>query len=90
MREVVEPVIGCITFREQERILRDITDRINLAGGAQDRIRLAKNLNREVDVLVSCPAYDNETFDCRNCRFVSNLRRKTAAVFMRLDAKRDN
>jgi len=77
-------------FQEQEPILRDTTDRINLARGAQDRSRFARKLKREVDVLVSCPAYDSDTFDCRNCRFVSNLRRKTAAVFMRLDATRDN
>jgi hypothetical protein len=83
MDKLADTVINCLTFQEQEPILRDAADKINKARGVQDRIRLAKELQKEVDVLLSCPAYDSEAFDCRNCRFIANLHRKTAAVFIR-------
>ncbi len=88
MDKLAEPVISCLTFQEQEPILRDAADKINKARGAQDRIRLARELQKEVDVLLSCPTYDSETFDCRNCRFIANLRRQTAAVFIKTEKDR--
>jgi len=83
MDKLAEPMINCLTFQQQEPILKDSTDKINRAKGELDRTRLAKELQKEVDVLLSCPTYDSETFDCRNCRFIANLRRQTAAVFIR-------
>ena len=85
MDKLAEPIISCVTFQEQEPTLRDSTDKINKAKGVQDRTRLARELQKEVDILLSCPAYDSETFDCRSCRFIANLRRKTAAVFIRAE-----
>jgi hypothetical protein len=79
--KIAEPVINCPTF--QELILKHSTDRINKAIDGQDRTRLAKELQKEVNVLLSCPTYDSETFDCKRCHCIANLRRKTAAVFIR-------
>ena len=81
--KLAEPTINCLAFQEQERILRNSPDKINKATGMQDRTGLAKELQEEIEVLLTYPTYGSETFDCKRCHCIANLRRKTAAVFIR-------
>ena len=50
--------INCIIFQKQEPIIKNITDKINMAKGIQEKARYAEELQRELNVLLSCPDYD--------------------------------
>lgn len=78
-----EPKISCPTFQKQEPVLKDITDRINQASGVQEKARFAGELQKEVNVLLSCPDYDDKRLDCRSCHFIANLRKKTADLIIK-------
>lgn len=75
--------LNCPIFQKQESIIKNITDRINMAKGAQEKARFAEELQEEADVLLSCSDYDSKRFDCSNCRFIANLRRKTANLIIK-------
>ena len=72
--------INCLTFRKQEPVIQDITAKINRAKAVQDKAAFVEELQKEVGVLLSCPDYDQGSQDCENCRFIANLRNKTAAL----------
>ena len=75
--------ISCPTFQKQESVIKDITDKINQAKEVQEKARFADELQREVEVLLSCPDYDVKSLDCKNCRFIANLRKKTADLIIK-------
>jgi ABC-type hemin transport system substrate-binding protein len=72
--------IGCPTFQNQEAIIEGITARINSAADILEKAEHAQKLLEEADVLVSCPDYDQNGLDCRNCRTIAALRTKTARL----------
>ena len=78
-----EPKINCPTFQKQESVIKDITDKINGAKGVQEKAGFAEELKKEVDVLLSCPDYESQSLDCKNCHFISNLRKKTSNLIIK-------
>ncbi|MDO9530246.1 MAG: hypothetical protein Q7J27_13965 [Syntrophales bacterium] len=78
-----QATMGCPTFQKQESIIRDMTDRINRAEGMSEKAGIAEEMQKEVAVLLSCLEYDEEKVDCGNCRFIANLREKTARLLIR-------
>lgn len=78
-----EPKISCPTFQKQELVIKDITDNINQAKGVQEKAGFAEELQKEVNVLLSCPDYDKERLDCKNCHFIANLRKKIADLIIK-------
>lgn len=75
--------INCPTFQKQEPVIEDISAKINKAKESQEKAVSAEELQKEVDVLLSCPDYDKKSVDCRNCRLITNLRKKTAALIIK-------
>lgn len=75
--------INCPTFRKQEPVIQDVTAKINRAKAVQDKAVFAEELQKEVGVLLSCPDYDQGSQDCENCRFIANVRNKTAALIVK-------
>jgi hypothetical protein len=75
--------INCPTFQKQEPVIEDISAKINEARESQEKAVSAEELQKEVDVLLSCPDYDDKSVDCRNCRLITNLRKKTAALIIK-------
>ena len=75
--------ISCPIFQKQECAIKDITDKINKATGVQEKAGFAEELKKEVDVLLSCPDYESQSLDCKNCHFISNLRKKTSNLIIR-------
>ncbi len=75
--------INCPTFRKQEPVIEDITAKINNARGILEKAEFARKLQDEVDVLLSCPDYDEKSTDCNNCRFIANIRTKTAGLIIK-------
>jgi len=78
-----EPKINCSTFQKQESVAKDITDKINQAKGVLEKAKFAEELQKEAEVLLSCPDYKGESFECKNCHFISNLRKKTSNLIIR-------
>jgi hypothetical protein len=78
-----EQKIGCPTFQKQEIVIKDITDRINKAKRVMEKAGFAEELEKEVDVLLSCPDYKGESLDCKNCHFIANLRKKTSNLIIK-------
>ena len=78
-----KPNINCPTFQKQEPIIKDITDKINMAREVQEKARFAEELLKEVDILLSCPDYDGKRLDCKNCHFIANMRKKTANLIIK-------
>lgn len=75
--------INCVTFQKQEKVIKDITDKINMAKGVREKAIFAEELQKEVDMLLTCPDYDDKKLDCKNCRFIANLRKKTAGLIIK-------
>lgn len=75
--------IKCSTFQKQEPVIGNITDKINKAKDVQKKAEYATELQKEVDVLLSCSDYKEENLDCKNCRFIANLRKKTADLIIK-------
>jgi len=78
-----EPKINCLTFQKQEPAIKEITDEINMAQRAQEKAGFAEELKKEVDVLLSCPDYESQSLDCKNCHFISNLRKRTSNLIIK-------
>ncbi len=77
--------ISCPTFQKQEPLIEDITAKINNAKDVLEKAVFAKELQQEVDVLLSCPDYDEKNTDCNNCRFIANVRTKTAGLILKAE-----
>ena len=73
-----KPKISCLTFQKQEPVIKDITDKINQAKGVLEKARFTEELQKEVEVLLSCPDYNKEKLDCDSCHLIAKLRKKTA------------
>jgi len=75
--------INCAAFQRQEPVIAEITAKINIAKGVLEKAEFAEKLQEEVDVLLSCPDYDKKSTDCNNCRFIANIRTKTAGLIIK-------
>ncbi len=78
-----EAKIDCSTFQKQEPLIGHITEKINSAAGVKDKAESAEELQKEVDVLLFCQDYKDTSLDCENCRFIANLRKKTADIIIK-------
>jgi len=78
-----ENKITCSIFQKQEPAIADITAKINSAKGVLEKAEFAEELQQEVNVLLSCPDYNQESTDCNNCRFIANVRKKTADLIIK-------
>jgi hypothetical protein len=75
--------ISCEAFQKQEPLLEDITAKINTAKDVLEKADFAEELKKEIDVILSCPDYNDKDIDCRNCRFIANVRKKTAELVIK-------
>lgn len=78
-----EERINCSMFQKQERIIKAVSDRINIAREPREKIKHAEELLKEVNVLLDCPDYKEKNTDCGNCRTVTNMRKQTAELVIK-------
>jgi hypothetical protein len=78
-----ETKINCQIFQKQEPVINGITDKINNSKGVQEKAKFAEELQREIEVLLSCQDFKSENLDCKNCHFIANLRKKTADLIIK-------
>ncbi len=77
--------IDCIIFQKQEIVIKDITDKINQAIGVHEKAGFAKELQKEVDVLLNCLGYEESMLNCKHCRFIANFRKNTANIVIKAE-----
>ncbi len=75
--------IDCPIFQKQEPIIKDITDSINKAKRIIEKAEFAEELQKEVEIFLSCSDYDAESLDCKNCRCVADLRMLTTNLILK-------
>ena len=73
-----EAQMGCATFGKQVQVMKQIMDRVKETSEEEEKAVFAAVLEKEVDVLLFCRRYDEGSLDCKTCRFVGHLRRRTA------------
>ena len=78
-----EPKINCAIFQKQELVIKDITDKINKAKGVRQKAKFAEELQKEVNVLLSCSDHDPKKVDCMNCHTIAKIRVKTADLIIK-------
>jgi len=86
-RTMVCPPIGkaisCSIFQQKEFSIKEFTDRLNKVEDYQHKIELASDLSRYADMLLECLEYNANSLDCKNCRIISNIRKKTADIIIK-------
>ncbi len=70
-------------FPSQEEEIARLTQAINQARTAVEKVPWAQALIEAADVLLACEQYDAGSLDCRLCRDFSELRRKAASLVVR-------
>jgi len=75
--------IDCTLFQIQEDVIGDVTTKINSAKSLEEKAAFAKELQKELDVLLFCPDYDQSRLDCKNCHFIAALRDRTAGLIIK-------
>jgi len=83
MREL-KPEIKCPVFLKREWTIKELTRDINEAREVSDKAERAKQLKNQVELLLSCEKYDEKNADCKNCRTISNLRKQTAELLIKM------
>ena len=78
--------IACSIFQQKEPSIKEFTDRLNEVEDYQHKIELASDLSRYVDMLLECLEYNINSLDCKNCRFISNIRKKAAGIIIKAKA----
>lgn len=78
-----EAEISCQIFQKQESVIKNITDKINQAKGVQEKAEFAGELQKEANVLLSCPDCDPKKLDCKKCHFITNARKLTAGLILK-------
>jgi hypothetical protein len=74
----------CPAFQKQEAVIKDIIDNINRSKELTEKAKFAEKLQKEVNTLLACPEYSGKKTDCKNCRCIANLRKKTAYLMIKV------
>ena len=75
--------INCAIFQKQESGIGNIAEKINNAKEIHEKAELAEEMQKEVEVFFSCTDYDESSMDCKSCRCIANLRKKTAELIIK-------
>jgi len=78
-----EDRISCSIFQQKEPIIREFTNRLNEVKDYQYKVEITSDLSRYVDMLLVCSEYNVNSLDCKNCRFISNIRKKTTDIIIK-------
>jgi ABC-type hemin transport system substrate-binding protein len=78
-----EAKINCPTFQKQEPVIQSITAKINNTKDVLKKAEFAEKLEKEVNVLLSCPNYKEKDKDCSNCHFIASIRKKTTDLIIK-------
>jgi len=75
--------IDCARFQEREPVIEEIIGKINMAKAVSEKARFAEELQKVIDILLSCPEYNGKSLDCKNCHFIIRLRERVVNLIMK-------
>lgn len=79
-----ESGITCGRFRTKESICATLSGQINAAQGIGEKAAKAKELIGVAEELLACEEYEEADLECQYCHSFSLLRRKTAALILKM------
>ena len=93
MKKTETPNIDCPIelFPKQEEEITRLTQAVNGAPTAAQKLPYAESLVETVNVLLACEAYAETSLDCQLCRQISALRHQTFSLVIKagqLDLRR--
>ena len=74
--------VSCPTFLEYEERIKKLTRSVNGRKIISKKVDDAIELIDIVNILSSCPRYEEFNDDCINCRFILNLRQEIARIII--------
>ena len=76
--------ITCDEFQSKESICAALTEQVNAAQNISQKAAKAKELIEVAEGLLACEEYEEANVECRYCRRFSVLRKKTAALILKM------
>lgn len=74
--------MSCPKYLEMERVIKLLTEEINMAEEVTTKAAKARELTEMADTLLSCEDYEEENWNCRNCRRVASLRKEASQIIL--------
>jgi len=74
--------ILCNIHQNSYATLNVIKQKINQGGSIGIKAKYAKELSDQVACLIGCLQYDDQKQDCKNCRLIANLNKRTAELII--------
>ncbi len=78
--------IDCPIFSEHEENIKNLTQFINSHKIISEKVDEAQELVDIINLLSSCPKFDEEDRHCENCRFILNLSKEIARIIIEANA----
>lgn len=72
--------ISCSTFKNQEKVIKKIKDKINNTTDIQEKKMFASELEKEIEILLNCEDYKESSSDCQKCHLYANLNEKVIVL----------
>lgn len=76
--------IKCAVFQTKNKKIEKLTKAINAVKGVEEKAQLAEKLQEIVDLLLFCKKFDAKNDECKICHLVSNLRKRTVNLIIRV------
>jgi hypothetical protein len=75
--------ISCNVHQESLTVINNIKLKINHGQTMGIKVKYAEELSNKVTSLIYCPQYDAQKLDCKCCRIIAFLNRKTAVLILK-------
>jgi len=75
--------ISCNLHQDSLTAINTIKLKINHGRTMGIKVKYAEELSNKVTCLIYCPQYDTQKLDCKCCRIIAFLHRKTAVLILK-------
>jgi len=76
--------ITCGKFQTKESVCATLTEQVNAAQSIGQKAAKAKELIEVAEELLACEEYEDASLECQYCHSFSDLRKKTAALILKM------
>jgi len=76
--------ITCDKFQTKESVCATLTEQVNAAQSIGEKAAKAKELIEVAEELLVCEEHEEASLECQYCRSLSLLRKKTAALIVKM------
>ncbi len=75
--------IKCTRFRGIYQHMDDIKSNLNRASQINDKVKFAEELSVEIEALINCAEYEEQSSECSNCQAISKLNKRTVDIIVK-------